>query len=171
MSMSPVPKVWLRLPAQNLGLRFAPRKAGQCCISMAFTVPDLQPLSLPSGSSPNKPCSPEPSTVCSVTFVYSRGRGSCICADLVPVSCLSLSCLSLPVSSLPEGRACSTHRRATDVARDCAVPPPPSAAPRAGMDMGWEEWMWLTQPPALPWNALSTEQNTSHPALVYDVTG
>lgn len=141
MSVSPVPKARLRLPAQNLGLRIALRKAGQCCALMAFMVPDLQPLSLPTGSSPNKPCSPEPSAVCSVTFVCSRGRGSCICADLVPVSCLSLSCLSLLVSSFPEGWACSTHCQATDVQQDHAVPPPPFAAPGLtwvwGQKSGW----------------------------------
>lgn len=157
MSVSPVPKAWLRLLAQNLRIRIALHKAGQCCVSMAFTVPDLQPLLLPAGSSPNKSLSPEPSAVCSVTFVWGWGRGSCICADLVPVSCLSLSCLSLLVSSLPEGWACSTHRQATDVPLDCAVPPPSSAAPRAGMDMGAEKWMRLTQLPAAPRNALSVE--------------
>lgn len=53
----------------------------------------------PLGALPIKPLlTREFRTACRITFVCSSDRGSCICADLVPVSCLSLSCLSLLVS-------------------------------------------------------------------------
>lgn len=98
----------------------------------------------PLGALPAKPqLAREWSTVCRVTFVCGRDRGSCVCADLVPVSCLSLSCLSLPVSFSSGGLGTGAHTPqpllpSQDMPWACVVPPPPAPVPRApaGMDTG-----------------------------------
>lgn len=117
------------------------------------TTPSLDGLSgarpgasayFPLGALPIKPLlTREFKTTCRITFVCSWDRGSCICADLVPVSCLSLSCLSLPVSfsSGGPGTRARTPRlprplvpsQAGDVPRGCSVPLPCVGPARLGV--------------------------------------
>lgn len=98
----------------------------------------------PLGALPIKPLlTREFKIACRITFVCSWDRGSCICADLVPVSCLSLSCLSLPVSFSSGGLGTRAHMpqlprplvpsQAGDVPRGCSIPPLCTCPARLGV--------------------------------------
>lgn len=112
-------------PKSELGISLC--KSGQHPALMAWVVPDPEPLlNFPLGALPIKPLlTREFRTACRITFVCSSDRGSCICADLVPVSCLSPSCLSLPVSFSSGGLGTGRLPRplqpgAGDVPRGCS---------------------------------------------------
>lgn len=118
-----------------------------------WTTPSLDGLSgarpgasayFPLGALPVKPLlTREFRTACRITFVCSSDRGSCICADLVPVSCLSLSCLSLLVSFSSGGPGTRARTLwlprplvpslAGDVPRGCSPPPPCAGPTRLGV--------------------------------------
>lgn len=168
-----------------------------------WTTPSLDGLSgarpgasahFPLGALPIKPLlTREFRTACRITFVCSSDRGSCICADLVPVSCLSLSCLSLLVSFSSWGPGTGEHTLcplvpslAGDVPRGCspALPcagptrlrgavlhrPPVALCVRGRRIDGTGPVKQLNNAlcpvPAVPWELLSMEQAWSSPTSI-----